>query len=400
MQGARKSMNAALIRRLNVARVFHVLRLHPGASQRELARHAGLDTATVSAVVSELERQGLVARAVEPIEGRVGRPEVRHRIPEEAGTLVGARLEPASIRLIATDLTGNPRGHLQVPGTTDIELALRRLETGVRDLLVACDVQLASVMGLGVGVPALIDGAGNLAFAPNLGWRDVELLGDLRKRFSVPVYADNDTKAAGLAEKLFGSCQDVQDFVLVAAHSGVGAALHLDGRLYRGRSGFAGEFGHVKVRPGGRACGCGAKGCLEAYLSEAAILARLAERGVSLGTLSDVASAAERRNGVVLELLDETGELLGGACANLVNLVSPQRIVLGGNLTRVAPYLLAGLQRTLAERALAAPLERCEVVLSPLGVESVTMGGVALAMEGFLGLPAWLAASEIGAALP
>jgi predicted NBD/HSP70 family sugar kinase len=393
-------MNAALIRRLNVARVFHTLRLHPGASQREIAQRARLDKATVSAVVSELEREGLVARTVEAVEGRVGRPEVRHHIPDGAGTLVGARLEPASIRLIATDLTGRPRGHLQVPGTRDIELALRRLETGVRDLLVSCGVQLAAVKGLGVGVPALIGADGRLAFAPNLGWRDIELLADLRERFAVTVYVDNDTKAAGLAEKLFGSCQETQDFVLIAAHSGVGAALHLGGRLYRGQSGYAGEFGHVKVRPGGRRCGCGAAGCLEAYLSEAAIVARLAERGISLRTLSDVGAAAERGDDAVLELLDETGELLGGACADLIHLVSPQQIVLGGNLTLVAPYLLAGLHRVLAERALAAPLERCRVVLSPLGVESVTMGGVALAMEGFLGLPAWLAASEIGAALP
>ena len=400
MADERKRMNAALIRQLNVARIFHTLRVHPYATQRELATRAGLDKATVSTVIGGLERAGLVARTLPEGERRVGRPEARHHIPKGAGCLIGARLEPATIRLIATDLTGRAIAHLQTAGSRDSGAALDRLVEGVHDLLAASGTPLDTVKGLGVGVPALMDAAGRLAFAPNLGWRDVALLPALQERFPIPVYADNDTKAAGLAEKLFGSCQGVDDFVLIAGHSGVGAALHLDGRLYRAKSGFAGELGHVKVRPGGRRCGCGASGCLEAYLSESAILERLAERGSAFTGLGAVAAAAGRGDARVLELLAETGAILGGACADLVNLLSPERIVVGGNLAVVAPYLLDDLRRILQERSLNPPMERVQVVISPLGVEAVPMGGVALAMEGFLGLPSWLAATEIGAALP
>ena len=400
MESDRKRMNARLIRQLNMARIFHALRVRPNSTQRELARHAGLDQATVSTVVGALERDGLIERTIPTGARRVGRPEANLHIPEGAGCLIGACLEPTTIRVIATDLTGRPRGHLQIAGSLDVAVALDRLEEGVHDILSGCGTPSEAVKGLGVGVPALMDADGRLAYAPNLGWRDVALLPSLQERFTMPVYADNDTKAAGLAEKLFGSCQDVHDFVLIAGHSGLGAALHLDGRLYRARSGFAGELGHVKVRPGGRRCGCGATGCLEAYLSESAILARLADRGARFAALGEVAAAAREGDARVLELLDETGAILGEACADLVNLLNPERIVVGGNLTAVASYLLDGASRILRQRALRPPLEQVHLGVSPLGVEGVTMGGVALAMEGFLGLPAWLAASQIGAALP
>ena len=399
MDRSRKRVNAALIRQLNVARIFHALRLHPDATQRQLAAHAQLDRATVSTVLASLEERGLVERRAQRRQGRVGRPESLLRIPAGAGALLGARLEPATVRLIVTDLTGRPLHHLQVEGSTDVDGALARLQDGVETLLARLGPGGPEVKGLGVGVPALIDADGYLSFAPNLGWRDVALLPALEARFDLPVYVDNDTKAAGLAEKLFGSCRDARDFVLIAAHSGVGSALHLDGRLYRGRSGFAGELGHVKVRPGGRACSCGASGCLEAYVSERAVVERAAERGIAVTGFEGLGQAADRGDADALALLHETGAWLGEACADLVNLVSPERIVLGGHLAIVGEHLLAPLSEVIADRALSAPAARCEVAVSPLGIEAVTMGGIALAMEGFLGLPGWLAASQIEAAL-
>lgn len=396
---AKRRVNTALIRQLNLARVFHALRLRPGASQRELADATGIDRATVSAVVAQLERDGLIERSTKSIEGRVGRPEIALCISEDAGLLVGARMEPAAVRLMAASPAGTPVRTLQVAGSTDPDVAIEQLITGVETLVAECGRSLDAVLGIGVGVPALMDSSGRLAFAPNLGWRDVEIRKPLEDRWSAPIYVDNDTKAGGLAEKLFGSCQEVDDFVFIAGHSGVGAALYLDGRLYRGASGYAGELGHVKIRPGGRACACGGAGCLEAYLSESALLARLAERGATFGDLRAVSAAAEAEDPAVIDVLAESGAMLGEAASDLVNLLNPARIVLGGNMAVVAPFMVAGMERVLAERSLAAPRSACEVVLSPLGIESVTMGGVALAMEGFLSLPGWLAASELGGIL-
>ncbi|HEX7002800.1 MAG TPA: ROK family transcriptional regulator [Trueperaceae bacterium] len=394
MSARKPRLNSALIRQLNVSRVFHALRLAPRSSQRDLVALTGLDRATVSAVVSELESNGVIERSVRE-SGRPGRPQISLTIAEGAGALLGARLEPDGIRLIATTLAGDPLGSLQVAGSLEAEMAVDLLVEAVAELLAKVDLEPERVRGMGVGVPALMSEAGRLAFAPNLHWRNVWLRDLLGNRLPFPVYFDNDTKAAALAEKLFGCCRDVRDFLFIAGHSGIGGGLYLDGTLYRGHNGYAGEIGHLKVRPGGRECGCGGRGCLEAYISEKAILARLADLGVALADLRAVAGAAEAGDERVLALMEESGELLGEACANLVNLFNPELIVLGGNITLLARFMRPALERALESDALSAPLSASRVRVSPLGTEVVPMGGVALALEGVLSLPSWLAASEI-----
>ena len=395
MPPKRTGANPALIRQLNVARVFHAVRLHPGASQRELARITTIDRATVSTVVAQLERDGLVERRPRRGEGRVGRPEVALHVAEDAGVLIGARLEPSSIRLIATSLVGTPRTTLQVPSSTDAKRALTRLVEGLARMLAEAGIDETMVRGIGVGIPALMQLDGTLRFAPNFGWREVGIKALLEHRFAAPVQVDNDTNAAALAEKLFGSCQHVSDFVFVAGHSGVGGALYLGGRLYRGPQGFAGEIGHIKVVPGGRPCGCGGSGCLEAYLSEPNLLAQAAEDGVRAADLEALCTLAEGGNPVAVTVLARAGGYLGDVLADIVNLLNPERIVLGGNLAAVAGPLLSAARTRLRQNALEAAIAGCEVTVSPLGTESVTMGGVALALEGFLSLPSWLAAAEM-----
>ncbi len=395
MPPKRTGANPALIRQLNVARVFHALRLHPGASQRELAHITTMDRATVSAVVAQLEGDGLVERRPRREARRVGRPEVALHVAEDAGVLVGARLEPSSIRLIATSLVGAQRATLQLASSTNPKQAAARLVKGVSRMLEHAGIDERLVRGIGVGIPALMHLDGTLRFAPNFGWREVAIKGLLEERFAAPVQVDNDTNAAALAEKLFGSCQDVSDFVFVAGHSGVGGALYLGGRLYRGPHGFAGEIGHIKVAPGGRPCGCGGRGCLEAYLSEPNLLAQAADEGVRATDLEGLGARVAEGDEAAAAVLARAGAYLGDVLADIVNLLNPERIVLGGNLAAVAGPLLAAARERLERNALDAAIAGCEVTVSPLGIESVTMGGVALALEGFLSLPSWLAAAEM-----
>jgi len=380
-------MNTALIRQVNLARVFHALREHPDSSQRELAAVTGLDKATVSAVVAQLEAQGLIIRTPRHGNGRVGRPEVPLRLSPQAGLFVGVRLEPATIRLIATELDGSIIERLQVEGSRDVGDAILRLHQAVEELLGRCRRTMAEVRGIGVGVPGLMDKGGNLVLAPNLGWRDEPILQFLRERFSAPVYVDNDTKAAALAEKLFGLARDADDFLVIAGHSGIGGALFLNGALYRGASGVAGEVGHLEVVAGGRRCGCGKQGCLEAYTSENAILTRLAEAGRALPDLAAVAAAAAQGDMVVRRVIDETGDYLGIAIANLINTLNPALVILGGNLAWVAQYLIPRIEQVMARVVLEAPRASVRLVISPLGIEQVPMGGVALALDGFVSLP-------------
>lgn len=383
-------MNASVIRRINTSRVFHALRRQPGMSQRELATTTGIDRATISAVISGLEQQGLVERTPIRGRGRAGRPEQALLIPEQAGTFLGARLEPTTIRTIATTLDGKVLKTHQAPGSRTVAKAIRYLQQAIDQVLGELPAH-AGVKGIGIGVPGIMDSRGHLALAPNLGWRNVAIRERLEQAFDFPVFVDNDTKAAALAEQLFGACQARNDFVFITGHSGVGGGLYLGGALYRGFRGYAGEIGHTKIVPEGRACACGGRGCLEAYVSEASILRRLEEAGEDYPDVWDVARAAEQGHPVVRRILEETGNHLGLAIANLINLLNPELVVLGGNLAVVSPYAMPAIQRVLRENALDALTPDVDIIISPLGPESVPMGGVALAMEGVLSLPSWLA---------
>jgi predicted NBD/HSP70 family sugar kinase len=382
-------MNSAAIRRINIIRLFHALRENPNRSQAELGRLTGLDKATTSAVVAQLLKEGLVARTETGGTGRarrVGRPETALSIPPSAGLLVGARLEPAMIRIVAALLDGTVVEHHQIPGSTDIGVAIERLSDGVARVLCAGGAGLP-LRAVGVGVPALMDRAGRLVLAPALGWRDIPIGAMLQQAFPVPVHVDNDTKAAAVAEKLFGTCREVEDFIYLTGHSGVGGGLFLGRRLYRGAHGFAGEIGHVTVEPDGRPCGCGKRGCLETYVSEAALLARAQALGRPLADIWAAAEAARAGDAAILDLLEEAGERLGLAVSNVANLLDPELVVLSGSLAVVSDFILPALQRSLDRYVLAPLRSTLRLTVSPFGIDAVPMGGIALALEGFLASP-------------
>ncbi|UEM23258.1 ROK family transcriptional regulator [Skermanella mucosa] len=380
-------VNSALIRQINLARVFHALREHPESSQRDLGKLTGLDKATVSTVVAQLQDLRLVERSEQSKARRVGRPETALSIPRSAGVLVGIRLEPATIRVVTTTLAGEVLGHCQLPGSLDMKAALVTLRKAVDREIAEIGETWSSVRALGVGIPGLMDRNGTLILAPNLGWRDVPIRAMLEEIFDCPVEVDNDTKAAAIAERLFGLCRETDDYVYLTGDSGVGGALVLGGRVYRGAGGFAGEIGHTKVSPEGRRCGCGRRGCLETYVSEAAILRTLADRGIDAADIGAVAGLAAEGRAGVRELLDEVARHLGFALSNIVNILNPGLIVLGGNLAVVGAHIVPGLERAIAEHALGPPAAGVSVRVSPLGEDAVPMGGIALALDGFLAPP-------------
>ncbi len=388
-------VNPAMVRRWNVMRVFHALRHVGTASHGDLVVATGLDPATVTAVLRQLRDRGWVHAVDDAVESpptRSGRPPIRLAIDPAAGLLVGARLEPGAVRVVATTLAGEPRGAWQGEAPDDPAGAVAALDAGIDVLLRDLGARRETVRAVGVGVPALVTRDGHLAFGPNLAWQDVPLQTLLGHGWSVPVVVDNDTKAAAIAERLFGAGQDVRDFVVVAGHSGVGGALFLDGRLVRGASGFAGELGHVTVVPGGRPCGCGDRGCLEAYLSERALVGQLHERGgpAHVRGYDDVAALAAAGDTGALGLLADVGALLGGVLADLVDLLDPERIVLAGALTHVVPFLSGYVEAALRAPGLARHRPACAVLVSPLGPDVVPMGGIALAMDAIVAVPdAW-----------
>ena len=377
---ARKGVNSAWVRRVNAVLLMQALRRHPNSSQRELAVLTGLDKATVSAVTSQLAESGLIARSDTPATvRRLGRPAVALAIPRSAGLVFGVRLEPDLIEVVAADLGGRILDRESRPGSSDPEDAVRSLADAA--------ARLAQRLGplprraMGIGVPGLIDRDGHLIFGPNLGWRDVPLGELAAAHLPMPVLVENDTNAAAIAEREFGSCAGVDDFIYMSGHSGVGGAIFIGGALYRGAQGLAGEIGHIRIVPGGRACGCGGRGCLEAYASVPALLLTIAERGAPAASLGEVAMRAEAGDAIVLSVLAETGDMIGRALAGIVNALNASHLVLGGALAIVSPFMLTALRNALARAAMEQIAARLNIELSPLGADAVPMGGVALALQ-------------------
>ncbi|GAA3243320.1 hypothetical protein GCM10020256_67990 [Streptomyces thermocoprophilus] len=239
--------------------------------------------------------------------------------------------------------------------------------------------------GLAVAVPGLVARDGRTVVrAPNLDWHDTDL-GALLPA-DLPLVVDNEANFGGLAELWLGEGTP-RDFLHVSAEIGIGAAVVVDGRLLRGTRGFAGELGHVPVRPDGPGCACGGRGCLEQYAGEEAVLraAGLSSAGDRVAVLADHAAEGDE---TVRRALREAGEALGIALTGAVNLLDPDCVVLGGALAGVGPWLLPSLREELARRT-AGPA--CPVSVSELGSDGPLLGAAHSVVRGVLDDPAAVA---------
>lgn len=383
----RARVNSSLVRRINTARLFHMIRQNPGISQQKLSRLSGIDPATISIIINNLEADGVVRRDAEAPTGRAGRPTTALSLDARAGYLAGIGIEPDAIRVVLATIDGTCCADLLVSGSVEPETAIAAARGGIATVLRTLRAPRAALLGVGVAMPALVSTGGHIVFAPNIGWRDLDFAGGLAQKLKVPVRVENDVKVAALAEHLFGASRDITDFVYVMGRSGIGGGLYLMGELYRGPHGLAGEIGHMKIVPGGRSCGCGGQGCFEAYVSERAILADLAALDHPARDVDAVRRAGEAGDPTVRRVLAEAGRHLGFGLANLINIISPRRIVLGGSLAQLAPFLLPEAMKMIEANALAAISRDVEIVVSAMGEQAAAMGGIALALQQFLDDP-------------
>lgn len=271
------------------------------------------------------------------------------------------------------------------------------MASAVREALAGEGVALEAVEGVGVGVAGQVLGAtGMVLVGPNLGWRDVPFGALLARELSRPVRIVNDLSAAAWGEASVGAARGARDAILVFVGSGIGSGLILGGRLFEGAGGIAGEFGHTKVIAGGRACGCGEVGCLEAYVGGNNFAERLRElvregrgQGVlraaggdpSQITVSALETAAEGGDGEARTLREEAARLLGMATGNVITLLNPAKLILGGGVLAGAPGLKRETVEWIRRTAGRAHLAQLEIVDAALGDDA---GGIGAALLGAL----------------
>jgi predicted NBD/HSP70 family sugar kinase len=368
-------------------RIVDALRLLGPATRAEVAATTRLSRATVSAALSALTDAGLVVEtgAAQPVGPAGGRPAALVRLTPLAGLAVGVDVGRTHLRVALADL-----GH-QVIGERSVRLdrgtraheVLDRAANLVCTALAEASAELDTVVGVGLGLPAPVDQRSGQVAASNIlpEWAGLAAGDDLAIRLGRPVIVDNDANLGALAEYLWGAGRGQDTIVYVKAATGIGAGLVIDGRLFRGVVGLAGEIGHVTLDDHGDVCRCGNRGCLELVAGGAALVAALRRTHGELDSIEQVVALAAAGDPGARRIVADAGAHLGVAVGGLVNLVNPRRIILGGELGRAGEVLLEPLRRALRRSAVRPSVDAVEVLAGELGDRSEVLGAVAVVLR-------------------
>ncbi|ACU34827.1 ROK family transcriptional regulator [Actinosynnema pretiosum subsp. pretiosum] len=374
----------------NRARVLRTLYFDRPRSRQEIAGLTGLSQASVSTVVGELIGEGTVVEAGQ-VESDGGRPRVLLRVDPARGVVVGVDVGETHVLVEAFDLTLERLAGIELPAPRPLtpEAVAACVLRGVRRVLDDAGAP-GPVLGVGVGVPGSVDGG--VVHAQTVGWHGAPLERLLRAGLDVPLHLDNGANTLGQAEAWFGAGRGAPTVVVALIGSGVGASVVVAGAPYRGAFGGAGEWGHTTVALDGARCRCGANGCLEAYLGAGALV----DRYRALAPDADGGDADEDQERAFRSLLAartpeaervlaEAVRYAGLGVGNLVNLLNPTRVVVGGWAgLLLGERFLAEIRAEAGTHALRRSFEQVEVVLGELGAESVALGAATLPVADFL----------------
>ncbi|MBI5700566.1 ROK family protein [Candidatus Saganbacteria bacterium] len=240
--------------------------------------------------------------------------------------------------------------------------------------LIAGNKVKVSAIGIGAPGPIIYD-KGIIINPPNLsGWKKVNLKSILEDEFNMPVYVDNDANCAALGEALFGAGVNAKDFLYITVSTGIGGGIIIDRKIYRGKNGSAGEFGHMIIDPSGYKCGCGNYGDLEAMASGTSIRKRSGDDAMAIHI------KAGQGDKKALKVIDETTKYLGMGLANLINIFNPELVVVGGGLSNMGELLLKPTRKYAKEYSLPLPYSSVKIVRAKLGSNSGVMGAIALCL--------------------
>jgi glucokinase-like ROK family protein len=370
-------------------------------SRSELTEFFGVSRSKVSMEVGRLLEAGLLVEdGLAESEG--GRRSSLLRIPRSAGLVGAVDLGATSIDVALSTLGGELLAHLGEPA--DIRDGPQPILSRVKELLwELLDEQSAGsqdVLAIGMGVPGPVEQASGLLRSPPImpGWDLFPIRNAFAGEYAAPVFIDNDVNVMALGEHWGGVGKGVDNMLFVKIGTGIGGGIIADGRLYRGIQGCAGDIGHICVDPEGPVCLCGNRGCLEAMAAAPAIASeaeRCAKDGLSEGlsevlgergelSAKDVGESASLGDYYALEIIRESGRLVGRVLATLVSTLNPSLIVIGGGVANIGHSLLAEIRSAVYQRSLPLATRNLPIVLSELDQVAGVTGASVLAAEGVL----------------
>ena len=363
----------------------------------ELSQRAGLSAATITNVAAELLQETIILESGS-LEPEGGRPATLLAINPHYGYIVGVDLGETHVQLELFDLALKNlltvRRLLQ-PDENSPETIVDFIVAGLDELIARSGIEAENILGVGIGVPGVVEcnhGVGVLA--PLWRWQNVPLLDMLRGRIAYPIYLDNGAKAMTLAESWFGAGKGVQDLAVILIGTGIGAGVIIGGKMHRGITNAAGEWGHTKIALAGRACRCGSQGCVEAYAGAQGLVHTIAELSPDnplLGITDQLAfvhalaqQTEQPENAAAIRL---TAQHLAVGIANLINLLNPELILLGGWVgLELGPHMLPALNEFVSHYTLPPAFRPVTIRLCELGEDAVCIGAACLVLEELLSI--------------
>ncbi|MGY1653286.1 ROK family protein [Geodermatophilus sp. SYSU D01119] len=372
-------------------RLVEALRVTGPATRAQLVEQTGLSRATVSGYVSELVDRGLVAPA-DPSDALPtgGRPAGLVQLTRRAGLVVGmdigrthvrTAVADLSHRIVAEEVTSLPVADLGADAVLDT-VAGQVEEELARVGACTCDV-VGGVVGLPTPVVGRSASSRGTVVRSNIlpTWSGRTPGPALQERLGMPVVVENDANLGALAEVRWGAGTGSRSTIYLKMATGVGGALVFDGGLLRGTSGTAGEMGHVSLDPAGPLCRCGNRGCLELTAGGSALLRAIRTAAPHYTDLRSLVAGAQDGDQVCRRLIADAGTSVGVVLGGLVNVLNPDRIVVGGELGTAGDLLVEPLRRALAQSAIPAAAEQLTVVPGSLGARAEVLGAVAVALR-------------------
>nr|WP_263313917.1 ROK family protein [Mammaliicoccus sp. Marseille-Q6498] len=396
-------INVNLMKDYNKQLVLRTIQKHGPISRVEIANKITLSRPSVSEIVSILIEE-------EWIEERKPETKVRGRQPipldinKEKKVIIGLEIGAYTNKIIVSNLRAEILEEIEIElmSQKSPESMIQYLGEQINEIVHTYSNRNIDVLGIGVGMHGLVDTqSGKNIFAPNLGWRNVEIKSILEDTTQLKVQIDNDCNSSALAEMWFGQGKDESNFISVIVDYGVGASIINNGSIFKGSHHITGQIGHVTIDPDGPLCSCGNYGCLETLTSEIAILKKL-KRQLKLGEKSSLLTstsnlddlnidafyeAVEQGDELCLNIAKEVGRNLGLGFTILINLFGPKFIVLGGSLSKISSVLLPIIEEVVQIKVMGEDAKHTPIITSALGKDLYTVGAASLVVEDIFTLP-------------
>ncbi|MGB8212175.1 MAG: ROK family protein [Anaerolineales bacterium] len=374
-----------------------LIRFTPGGiSRAEIARRLELTRAAVTAIVSDLLGSGII-RESESIFSQSGRPPVVLEIDPSRGYVIGIDLGASHISLLVADMAAHIVDEIEAPLNIQDgpKICLDQADQLIQDILAKTNLALKDILAIGVGVPGPIVSDAGMVLAPPImpGWDQFPIRDTLEKKWGRPVSLNNDAELGALGEWAAGAGRGESNLAYIKVGTGIGCGLLLDGKIYRGITGSAGEIGHLTIDENGPLCACGNHGCLEAFAGGRAI-AQQAMDAIQKGqrtrlasfqsdgtiTAQQVATAARQGDLVAQQILSQAGAHIGIALAGLVNLFNPGMVIIGGGVSQNGDIILEPIRQVVNRRSLPAATRVVRITTAMLGRRSSSIGAVIQAL--------------------